>query len=62
VFSFYCQSSVHHHVKKLKRELGHRYTGLLDFIIHNLRKIKIRDIYGKEGIEAASKFAQHSKI
>lgn len=60
LFTFYSQTSLHAHIKKMKAHFVD-IPNMSTFIVHNIRALRIRDVYNKQGLEAAQKIGKHSR-
>lgn len=44
LFTFFYGSSIHYHIKHIKKEWGEKIGAMSTFIIHNIRKITLRSV------------------
>lgn len=59
LFTFYSQAALHAHIRKLRV----KFPGIKNidkFIVHNIRTLRLINIYEAKGLKAAQEFAGHT--
>lgn len=59
LFTFFTDSAIRYHVSKIKNTFSKHIKDIAVFLIHNIRKMKIRAAYEQGGLEKAREVAQH---